>query len=90
MPPHNFDKALDRRRVLDRSAAELHYHYLIILFESAGLLCFARLIATHCFHSIAAKFWPKKNPPPDRFWRWVRVNLLRLLYFIRSRPPEDT
>jgi len=32
----------------------------------------------------------KENPPPDRFWRWVRVISLLVLYFIRYRPPEDT
>ena len=77
------NEAANRGLVLYRSASELHHHYLVVSIESA--LSLAHRIRLH-FQIIGAK----KNPPPDRFWRWVRVILLFSAYFIRSRPPEDT
>src|SRR5580658_5838366 len=39
------------------------------------------LMSSSVSHSsvLGAFFVQKKNPPPDRFWRWVRVILLRVL-----------
>ena len=80
---HDANEAANRGLVLYRSASELHHHNLVVSIESA--LSLAHRIRLH-FQIFGAK----KNPPPDRFWRWVRVILLYSAYFIRSRPPEDT
>jgi hypothetical protein len=78
---HDANEAADGGCVFYRRAAELHHHHIIASLESA-----LSLYSAHNVTFLGAK----KNPPPDCFWRWVRVVLLRLLYFIRSRPPEDT
>src|SRR6266498_457872 len=69
--------------VFHRRPPKLHDHDIVALFESA-----LPLPAHWCL--LLEFLRQNKNPPPDRFWRWVRWTRLRLLYFIRSRLPEDT
>jgi hypothetical protein len=81
---HDTNETANGVVVFDRRSSELHHYDIIVSFKSA--------LSLESAHDLLLElFWrQKKNPPPDRFWRWVRVICLRLLYFIRSRPPEDT
>src|ERR1700722_6877725 len=73
--PNDIDHAPESRSILHRSAAELHHYHVIASIESALSLWpihFDPPCSIECFRA-------KKNPPPDRFWRWVREIFLRLL-----------
>jgi len=65
---HDANQPLDGGVVLYRRASELHHHQIVALLESA-------LSLAHSFVLRSEVLGAKKNPPPDLFWRWVRVAL---------------
>jgi hypothetical protein len=78
--PYDVYRAANGGPVLHRRASELHYDHVIASLESALPLASLYLFAHISLHFEFLR--AKKNPPPDRFWRWVRVILLKVLYFI--------
>src|SRR5579862_1916170 len=69
-PPalHDANQPLDGGRVLYRRASKLHHQQIVALLESALSLAHRVVLRSEVLGA-------KKNPPPDRFWRWVRVAL---------------
>src|SRR5580658_11110797 len=83
--PHDADQPPNGGPIFDRRASKLHHHHVVASVESALSLEFLYRfgdISAHSrlrFYSLLRILGAKKNPPPDRFWRWVRVILLRVL-----------
>ena len=82
---HNADQPAYGVRIFHRRASKLHHHHVVASFKSALSLCSAHIRRTP--FSISRK----KKPTARSLLAVGSVELaLRLLYFIRSRPPEDT
>src|SRR5208283_4286247 len=82
---HNANQSTNGIRIFHRRASELHHDYVVASLESALSLQSAHLRRTPFL------ILRNKKPTARSLLAVGSVELsLRVLYFIRSRPPEDT
>jgi hypothetical protein len=69
---HDTNETANGGGVFDRLPSKLHHYDIIVPLKSALPLESAHFVL------LLELFFAQKKPPPDRFWRWVRVILLKI------------